>query len=125
MKRLKAPKSRLDSLFNKTERLEKLKKFKYQSPKSSLSDDELPAIFRPDAEDESAKVKKKDEWFREEFSNEKHNPLSWHGENGKGVIVPDKLKKKAEERFKENQFNIVASDLIALNRSVPDQRSEA
>ncbi|CAF4827941.1 unnamed protein product, partial [Rotaria magnacalcarata] len=30
---------------------------------------------------------------------------------------------EAKKRFAENQFNIIASDLMALNRSVRDQRS--
>ena len=70
-------------------------------------------------------VNKEQEYFREEYANEPTNPISWPGENGRGVIIPSDLKEKSEKRFKENQFNIVASDLIALNRSVPDQRSEA
>jgi hypothetical protein len=46
------------------------------------------------------------------------------GENGKGVEIPDDLKEESERRFKENQFNIVASELIALDRSLPDIRSK-
>jgi hypothetical protein len=64
------------------------------------------------------------DWWREDTSDQPKNPSSWHGEEGRGVVVPEKLKKEAKRRFKENEFNIVASDLIALNRSVPDQRSE-
>jgi hypothetical protein len=63
-------------------------------------------------------------WFKEEISEVK-NPSSWPGENGKGVSLPEELKAESEKRYKENQFNIVASDLIALNRSIPDQRSNA
>jgi hypothetical protein len=62
-------------------------------------------------------------WFKEKPSSAT-NPPSWPGENGKGAVIPAKLKAEAEKRFKENQFNIVASELIALNRSVPDQRSQ-
>ena len=65
------------------------------------------------------------DWFKEDHSAEPTNPPFWPGENGRGVVIPDNLKKESETRFKENQFNIVASDLIALNRSVPDQRSDA
>jgi hypothetical protein len=65
------------------------------------------------------------DWWKEDNSAEPTNPPFWPGENGRGVVMPDNLKKESERRFKENQFNIVASDLIALNRSVPDQRSEA
>lgn len=115
---------RLDSLVNRTERLEKLKLFKYQSPESLLGKDELPEIFRSDDENEAKKIKSVKDWFKEDFSLEKNNPSDWPGENGRPVVIPDKLKKEAEKRFVENQFNVVASDLIALNRSIPDQRSE-
>ncbi len=63
-------------------------------------------------------------WFKEKPSEHK-NPSNWPGENGRPVQIPAHLKAESERRFKENQFNIVASDLIALNRSIPDQRSEA
>ena len=65
------------------------------------------------------------EWFKEDHSNEPSNPSSWPGENGRAVVIPPNLKAESEKRFKENQFNIVASDLTALNRTVPDQRSES
>lgn len=114
-------------LLNKSDRLEKLKKFKFESPEPSLGKDELPAIFEEDKEEEALvkRLQMEGEWFREDFSKEKHNPSSWPGENGKPVVIPKQLKKEAEDRFKENQFNVVASELVALNRSVPDQRSEA
>ncbi|CAF3942879.1 unnamed protein product [Rotaria sp. Silwood2] len=51
------------------------------------------------------------------------NPMNWHGEGGRAVVVPDELKEEAKKRFAENQFNILASDLMALNRSIKDQRS--
>lgn len=51
------------------------------------------------------------------------NPSSWPGEGGRGVVIPSHLQDESKKRFKENQFNIVASDLIALNRSINDQRS--
>ena len=69
-------------------------------------------------------MKKLKLWFKEEPSDKK-NPSHWPGENGRPVQVPHSLKAEADRRFKENQFNIVASELIALNRSLPDQRSEA
>jgi hypothetical protein len=51
------------------------------------------------------------------------NPSSWPGEGGRAVVIPTHLREEAKKRFKENQFNIVASDLMALNRSINDQRS--
>ncbi|CAF3234239.1 unnamed protein product [Rotaria socialis] len=51
------------------------------------------------------------------------NPTNWQGEAGRAVVIPNELKEEAKKRFVENQFNILASDLMALNRSVRDQRS--
>jgi hypothetical protein len=42
----------------------------------------------------------------------------------KGVKIPDKMKQISEHPFKENQFNIVASEMIALDRSIPDGRDK-
>ncbi len=50
------------------------------------------------------------------------NPSSWPGENGKGVDLPKDQEKLKEEKFKLNQFNLIASDMIALNRSINDVR---
>ncbi|XP_065340037.1 polypeptide N-acetylgalactosaminyltransferase 5 isoform X1 [Cloeon dipterum] len=44
------------------------------------------------------------------------------GEMGKGVTVPDSRQAEAKEKFKINQFNLVASDMISLNRSLTDVR---
>lgn len=44
------------------------------------------------------------------------------GEMGKAVIVPKEDQDKMKELFKINQFNLMASDMIALNRSLPDVR---
>ncbi|CAF1111426.1 unnamed protein product [Adineta ricciae] len=51
------------------------------------------------------------------------NPSHWPGEGGRSVSIPENLKQEAKKRFPENQFNIIASDLMALNRSINDQRS--
>ena len=63
------------------------------------------------------------EYFLESFGNEPRNPVTWHGEDGREVVVPRDLQAEVDRRFKENNFNVVASDLIALNRSIPEQRS--
>ncbi|KAK6166787.1 hypothetical protein SNE40_023409 [Patella caerulea] len=47
------------------------------------------------------------------------------GEQGRAVAVPDSMKDEAKEKFKINQFNLVASDMISLNRSLPDYRMDA
>lgn len=54
----------------------------------------------------------------------KKNPTSWPGENGKGVITPKEDEELKKEKFKLNQFNILASDKIALNRSLPNVNME-
>ena len=44
------------------------------------------------------------------------------GEGGKAVVIPSHLEEKSKEMFKVNQFNLLASDLMSLNRSLPDYR---
>lgn len=44
------------------------------------------------------------------------------GEMGKPVNIPKDDQEKMKELFKINQFNLMASDMIALNRSLPDVR---
>lgn len=44
------------------------------------------------------------------------------GYMGKSVIVPPEKKEEAEQRFKENEFNVVASELMSLNRTLADNR---
>lgn len=50
------------------------------------------------------------------------NPSSWPGENGRGVEIPKEEEQLKNEKFKLNQFNLLASDRIALNRSISDVR---
>ncbi|XP_051867819.1 polypeptide N-acetylgalactosaminyltransferase 13 [Pristis pectinata] len=46
------------------------------------------------------------------------------GEMGKAVHIPKEDQEKMRELFKINQFNLMASDMIALNRTLPDVRLE-
>jgi hypothetical protein len=107
-----------DKLKGRNERLHKIHKLKRKSSKAIAQQS-----VKLDAQ--ANFLNKIKEWFREDNSNEPRNPSSWPGENGRAAVIPENLKEESQRRFKENQFNIVASDLIALNRSVPDQRSDA
>lgn len=46
------------------------------------------------------------------------------GEMGKPVKIPADQHALMKEKFKENQFNLMASDMISLNRSLVDVRHE-
>lgn len=50
------------------------------------------------------------------------NPASWPGEMGKAVVISKDEEALKNEKFKLNQFNLLASDRIALNRSLADVR---
>lgn len=50
------------------------------------------------------------------------SPVDGPGELGKPVIIPDEQTEEMKERFKEHQFNIMASDMISLNRTLMDHR---
>lgn len=47
------------------------------------------------------------------------------GEMGRPVVIGEERQAEMKEQFKINQFNILASDLISANRSLPDVRMEA
>ncbi|NXD83493.1 GALT1 acetylgalactosaminyltransferase, partial [Halcyon senegalensis] len=51
-------------------------------------------------------------------------PHEGPGEMGKPVVIPKEEQEKMKEMFKINQFNLMASEMIALNRSLPDVRLE-
>lgn len=50
------------------------------------------------------------------------NPAKWPGEMGKPVVIGKEEEQLKSEEFKLNQFNLLASDRIALNRSLADVR---
>jgi len=47
------------------------------------------------------------------------------GEMGRPVVIGEDRQAEMKEQFKVNQFNILASDLISANRSLPDVRMDA
>ncbi|KAI1293869.1 Polypeptide N-acetylgalactosaminyltransferase 5 [Halotydeus destructor] len=53
-----------------------------------------------------------------------NNPSSWPGERGKAAQMTHSEEAEKAEKFKLNQFNLIATDKIALNRSLPDVRLE-
>lgn len=46
------------------------------------------------------------------------------GEMGKAVHIPPEKEAIMKEKFKLNQFNLMASDMISFNRSLQDVRLE-
>ncbi|XP_038645487.1 polypeptide N-acetylgalactosaminyltransferase 13 isoform X2 [Scyliorhinus canicula] len=46
------------------------------------------------------------------------------GEMGRAVLIPKEDQEKMRDLFKINQFNLMASDMIAFNRTLPDVRLE-
>lgn len=44
------------------------------------------------------------------------------GEMGRPVKLPPAVERLVQDKFKINQFNVLASDAISLNRSLPDVR---
>uniref|UniRef100_A0A672R4J1 Polypeptide N-acetylgalactosaminyltransferase n=1 Tax=Sinocyclocheilus grahami TaxID=75366 RepID=A0A672R4J1_SINGR len=51
-------------------------------------------------------------------------PHDGPGEMGKPVVIAKDQQERMKEMFKVNQFNLMASEMIALNRSLPDVRLE-
>lgn len=51
--------------------------------------------------------------------------LSFLGEGGKAVHLPRHLLSESKAKFALNQFDVVISDLISVNRSLPDVRHES
>jgi hypothetical protein len=98
---------------NKTVSFEKPKKKVFSKKKENL---------RASTKTKAKEKKSTKKWIVEGLFNQATNPPSWPGENGKAVILPENLKKESARRYKENQFDIVVSDSIAINRTVGERR---
>lgn len=44
------------------------------------------------------------------------------GEMGKAVVIPAEMQEESKQKFKIHQFNLLASEMMSLNRSLPDHR---
>ena len=53
------------------------------------------------------------------------NNKTYHGEMGSEVIIPPSLQTQAKSRQSIHQLNVVASELVSLNRRLPDVRSDS
>ena len=53
------------------------------------------------------------------------NNKTYSGEMGEPVNIPKNLESEAKKRYSKHQLNIVASDLVSLNRRLPDVRHES
>ncbi|XP_030846412.1 polypeptide N-acetylgalactosaminyltransferase 13 isoform X1 [Strongylocentrotus purpuratus] len=53
----------------------------------------------------------------------RHDP-NGPGEMGKAVIIPQDKESLKNEMFRINQFNLLASDMISINRTLPDVRMD-
>lgn len=52
------------------------------------------------------------------------DPRPFEGINGEPVIIPSKDFIKMQQLYQINRFNLMASDRIPLNRSLPDVRKK-
>lgn len=52
------------------------------------------------------------------------DPRPFEGRNGEPVIIPSKDFIKMQQLYQINRFNLMASDRIPLNRSLPDVRKK-
>lgn len=52
------------------------------------------------------------------------SPNPGEGENGRPVVIPPREFLKMQQQFKINSYNLLASDRITLNRSLPDVRKK-
>lgn len=59
-----------------------------------------------------------------EIKQLKHSNTNGNGEVGAGFVPPDDMKEIMEKLHSENNYNLLASDMISLHRSLPDPRCD-
>jgi len=64
------------------------------------------------------------QWKPLPLLNLKERKVMLPGEMGSAVDIPDNRKEEVEKMFPINQFNLVASEMISLNRSLTDARHQ-
>lgn len=52
------------------------------------------------------------------------DPKPSEGKDGQPVLIPSHLSAKMQQLYHINRFNLMASDRIPLNRSLPDVRKK-
>lgn len=66
-----------------------------------------------------------DEFFFSDLVDKNHfAPVAGEGENGKPVVIPQRETLKMHQQFSINRYNLLASDRIPLNRTLPDVRKK-
>jgi len=62
--------------------------------------------------------------FSDVINKNLFNPLPFEGKNGEPVVIHPKDFYKMQQLYQINRFNLMASDKIPLNRSLPDVRKK-
>ena len=76
-------------------------------------------FFKTSVDDEEILLLRKKRYMEYKSGEGKREGL---GEKGRAVTLEGEEKKLADSLFKKEAFNIIASDKIALDRSIPDVR---
>ena len=76
-------------------------------------------FFKTSVDDEEILLLRKKRYMEYMSGEGKREGL---GEKGRAVTLEGEEKKLADSLFKKEAFNIIASDKIALDRSIPDVR---
>ncbi|XP_047107194.1 polypeptide N-acetylgalactosaminyltransferase 1-like isoform X1 [Schistocerca piceifrons] len=76
--------------------------------------------YVPDSGDSASEVN----LTREELDGNAFSPVAGEGRDGQPVFLPPALQGRSRRLYRVNRFNLVASDRIPLNRSLPDVRSK-